>query len=240
MLGALQPRAPRQQQQERGDEQRQVTSRRRRHRHAARKARAEAARHQIQPARCQRRQHDEGLTHAAEHLQERQGVHVEADVATEDGIGDVERDAVPPREPDLPASGGVEADDHGQQRGRGGRDSAQLLAARQGDFDALARREDGPQIANRCQRQAKVEEKPADRDDEGRREERALRPQHRGVDVLIAHFAEPEPVGVEAEERRPGQEEQDDDEGEQRYGQVRVMSVIRRSDDGRVYRAAAD
>ena len=134
------------------------------------------------------------------------------------GSAYVERDAVPPREPDLPASGRIEADDHGQQGGRGGRDSAQLLAARQGDFDALARREDGLQIANRCQRHAKIEEKPADRDDEGRREQRALRPQHRREDVLIAHLAEPEPVGVEPEQRRPGQEEQNDDEREQRCG----------------------
>ena len=38
------------------------------------------------------------------------------------------------------------------------RDAAQLLAARQRDLDALARREDRPQIANRCQRQPQVEQ----------------------------------------------------------------------------------
>ena len=41
------------------------------------------------------------------------------------------------------------------------------------------------------------------------REERPLTPQHRQEDVLVADFAEPEPVGVEAEERWPRQEQQD-------------------------------
>ncbi len=119
------------------------------------------------------------------------------------------------------------------------RDSAELFAAREGDFDALARREDRPQIANRCQRQAKIEQEPADRDDKGRREEGALRPQYRGEDVLIAHFAEPEPVGVEAKKRRSGQKEQDDDEG----GSDTTSSshdCDTPLDTGRVYLAAAD
>ena len=50
---------------------------------------------------------------------------------------------------------------------------------------------------------------PRRREDEGDREERALAPQHRQEDVLIADLAKPEPVGVEAKERRSSQEEQE-------------------------------
>ena len=52
--------------------------------------------------------------------------------------------------------------------------------------------------------------------DEGDREERPLAPQHRQEDLLVADLAEPEPVGVEADERRARQEEQQPSSAERR------------------------
>src|SRR6185436_8398814 len=92
----------------------------------------------------------------------------------------------------------------------------QLLPSRQRDLHPLLRREDPASLAERNERQAEVDDEPENRDDEREGEERRLAAHDRREDLLIADFAEPEPVGVEAHHRRPAEEEQreDDEDGE--------------------------
>jgi hypothetical protein len=84
------------------------------------------------------------------------------------------------------------------------------------DLHPLLRREDRASLPDRAEREAKVDDEPEDRHDERDREERCLAANDRREDLLIADLAEPEPVGVEAEQRRPAEEDQreGDEDGE--------------------------
>jgi hypothetical protein len=176
-----------------------MTSRACRHRHAAGEARTETAGRQIQGARRERGEHDKGLAHATQELLEGQRVHVKPDVSIENRIGDSEGNAVPPRQPRLPATRCIETEDDREQRCRTHRETAQLPAARQRHFEPFTRGEDRPQIANRRQRRTEVENEPTNREHERCGEDRSLRPQYRPEDVLIADLSEPQPVRVKAE-----------------------------------------
>jgi hypothetical protein len=140
-----------------------------------------------------------------------------------------ERHRVPPRQPHLPLGGRVKGDQDGDDHGDGIADEAQLVRA-EGDFHPLARDEQRAGGAHRLQRQAEVHGQPDGRNREHRREQQRLRPQDGGVDRLIADFAEPEPVGVEGNERRPRHEDQ----------QERGDGERDRSAQHQAYRARAD
>jgi hypothetical protein len=212
-FGALQPGAERQHQQEGRRQQREVPARRAGERERGGKRRREAAAgHEVDGAGADRRQRDQALQQPADQLQERQREHVERHVAAQERVGLGERHGVAPRHPDVPLARREQRDEDRDQHRRRRDEGLQLTPARQRDLDALTGNEDGPQVAHRGEGDAQVQHEPDERDHERDGEERPLAPQHRLEHRLVAHFAEPEPVGVEPQQGRGGEHQDEDGE----------------------------
>jgi hypothetical protein len=90
----------------------------------------------------------------------------------------------------------------------GERQALHLLAPGQLHFEPFAGHERRTPIAHRRHRDADVEREPGDADDQRADEEQRLRPQDGGEDLPKAHLAEPEPVGVVADDLRHGERQQ--------------------------------
>jgi len=208
VLRALQPGPPGQEQEQDGAEQRQVAPRAGGEGERAGEAARDAAGQQVHAAGRQAGDDDERLQQAPQELLDRQREDVEADLVPEEGVRLAEGHAVAPREPRLPLAGREQGDEDREERGGAERQPVELPATGDGQLDPLARREHRAHVAQAADGLPQVQPQPAHREHEGRDEEGDPRAQDRDEHLLVADLVEPEPVGVQMQQRGPAQHEQ--------------------------------
>ncbi len=151
-------------------------------------------------------------------LQDRQREQIERDVVAEDRIRLIERRRVTVEQPLLPVRAGVGAQREAAERGDDEHERSQLAGLDDEHARAFGRGHDDLAARHGAEGDQEVGENQAGREDEDDGGEAGLRRDRAREDVLIAQLAEPEPVGVELDQRGQAHEDEGQDQQEGNAG----------------------